>query len=421
MNVVRILNERSLKGICVVASTVVFNEFFNQRALNLTKFFSRKGWGVIHVAWRWSEREEMPSIGEEVWENVFQIPVDMFLKNTNAFAQVQNVEKYFFIEFPHPDFLPSALALRRNNFKLVYEVIDEWEEFQKVGQADWFNKSIENAFVINANFVTAVSPSLIEKFSDLRRTICLSPNGYTSDLLGVGHRNIAQNEELHLGYFGYLTEAWFDWDFLFNVLDLAGQKNFDLYVHLIGNGEPDLREKLAKYSDRVTFHGRIHPSDLYMYVKNWDAAMIWFKSGKLSAAVDPLKIYEYLYFGLPTIVKGIDRLRDFPSTYVVMDENQALDVLVALQKERLEHSEPSKESRQATEQMLAQSTWERRFFAGVERAILNRAMSFRKYHQNVRISVGYLHDTGALKSFQTYIHAHQLENYLSSACEKHGD
>lgn len=52
-------------------------------------------------------------------------------------------------------------------------------------------------------------------------------------------------------------------------------------------------------------------------------------------------------------------------------------------------------------------------FAGVERAILNRALSFRKYHEDVRISVGYLHDTGALKSYQAYISAHQLEDYIS--------
>lgn len=365
-NVVRILNQRSIKGFCIVTSSVVFDELFNQRALNLTKFLSQKGWGVVHVAWRWSEEEELPCIGEEVDENVFQVPVDMFLKNTDVLAQVQHFEKYFFIEFPHPDFLPSALELRRNNFTLVYEIIDEWEEFQKVGQADWFNKSIENALVINANFVSAVSPSLIEKFSDLRRTIHLSPNGYNPDLLGVQNRNIARNKhmegaQLHLGYFGYLTEAWFDWDFLFDVLDLADKKGLDLYLHLIGNGAPDLRDKLSKYSGRVTLYGRVYPSELYKYVQSWDAALIWFKSGKLSSAVDPLKIYDYLYFGLPTIIKGIDHLGNLPFTHVVMNENQVLDVLVSLQNERLKHLEPSKDLMLSIEQTLAQSTWERRF------------------------------------------------------------
>jgi len=53
-------------------------------------------------------------------------------------------------------------------------------------------------------------------------------------------------------------------------------------------------------------------------------------------------------------------------------------------------------------------------FGGVERAVLNRAKAFRKYPQNVNISVGYLHDYGALQSFQSYIHANKLDDSLSA-------
>ena len=53
-------------------------------------------------------------------------------------------------------------------------------------------------------------------------------------------------------------------------------------------------------------------------------------------------------------------------------------------------------------------------FGGVERVLLNRAKTFRKYHQNVKISVGYLHDYGALASFQAYIHINKLDEYLSA-------
>ena len=53
-------------------------------------------------------------------------------------------------------------------------------------------------------------------------------------------------------------------------------------------------------------------------------------------------------------------------------------------------------------------------FGGVERAILNRARTFKKYQQSVYISVGYLHDYGALHSFQTYIHTNGLDEHLSA-------
>ncbi len=53
-------------------------------------------------------------------------------------------------------------------------------------------------------------------------------------------------------------------------------------------------------------------------------------------------------------------------------------------------------------------------FGGVERVVLNRARAFEKYAQDVRISVGYLQDLGALKSFQAYIQANKLDDRLSA-------
>lgn len=53
-------------------------------------------------------------------------------------------------------------------------------------------------------------------------------------------------------------------------------------------------------------------------------------------------------------------------------------------------------------------------FGGVERAVLNRAKTFKKYGEAVHLSIGYLHDYGALASFQTYIRSHQLDDRLSA-------
>ena len=53
-------------------------------------------------------------------------------------------------------------------------------------------------------------------------------------------------------------------------------------------------------------------------------------------------------------------------------------------------------------------------FGGVERAVLNRSKTFRRYGQDVHISIGYLEDYGALQSFQEYIRANRLDNLLSA-------
>lgn len=51
-------------------------------------------------------------------------------------------------------------------------------------------------------------------------------------------------------------------------------------------------------------------------------------------------------------------------------------------------------------------------FGGVERVILNRAEVFKEYGFDIRISVGYLYDSGALLAFRRYVHNHHLDEIL---------
>jgi glycosyltransferase involved in cell wall biosynthesis len=54
-------------------------------------------------------------------------------------------------------------------------------------------------------------------------------------------------------------------------------------------------------------------------------------------------------------------------------------------------------------------------FGGVERVLLNRAMTFKKHGQQVRLAAGFQQDyRGALASFQEYIRRHELDRWLSA-------
>lgn len=355
------LNARGLKGVFVVTSAFEFDEFYNQRVISLSKHLAKEGWGVLYVAWRWSPTEEMKNICTEVLSNVFQIPVDVFDEHSSLLGALQYPEKYFVVEFPHPQFLQSGLQLRQLGFSLVYEIIDEWEEFHKVGQASWFDKSVEQALILNANVLTAVSEPLRKKFADIRNDILLIPNGYDPLLIGQDHKYIAKEKfshtHLNIGYFGHLTKAWFDWDFVFSVLDLANNRGVKLHLHLIGYGGPDMSKRLKQYSEDITYHGPVKPADLYQYAKNWDVAMIPFKSGRLSESVDPIKVYEYLYFGLPVIVKGISHLEKLsPWVCLANDAPSFLEALDNLREEFLTGSTPKD-----SDELLNSSIWETRF------------------------------------------------------------
>ncbi|MEJ5224543.1 MAG: polysaccharide pyruvyl transferase family protein, partial [Anaerolineales bacterium] len=355
------LNARGLKGVFVVTSAFEFDDFYNQRVINLSKHLAKQGWGVVYVAWRWSPTEAMNNICTEVYSNVFQIPIDVFDEHLSLLAALQYAEKHFVVEFPHPQFLQSGLQLKQLGFSLTYEIIDEWEEFQKVGQAPWFDKAVEQSLVLNANVLTAVSEPLRRKFGNIRHDILLIPNGYDPLLIGQDHQFIAQEKfshsHLNIGYFGHLTKAWFDWDFVFSVLDLANKRGVKLHLHLIGYGGPDMSKRLKQYSENITFHGPVKPADLYKYAQKWDVAMIPFKSGRLSESVDPIKIYEYLYFGLPVIVKGISHLENLtPWVCLANDAPSFLAALDKLKQEVLTHAIPDD-----MDKLMKNSTWEARF------------------------------------------------------------
>ncbi len=327
-NVIDKLNSRKIRGIVFITSAFEYDRHCNQRVIHLTDFLSQKGFGILFIAWRWSKSDSMQNIGKEVEKNVFQIPVDYFLENVELFGKLNLSNKKFIIEFPNPGFLKSALQLKAQGFQFVYDIIDEWQEFHKVGQAIWYKKEYEEAIVLNADYVFAVSQPLADKFSDIRTDIPIVPNGFDPKLIGSNHQNIAlkkpRTDEIHIGYYGHLTESWFDWNFLYDVMDLGLQKGMKVKYHLIGHGEPDQKNRVSEYKNNLLLYGKLKPKDLHNYVKDWDLAMIPFIPGKLAEAVDPLKIYEYLFFGLPVIVTGINHLESFQNVEVVKTPEEFL-------------------------------------------------------------------------------------------------
>jgi glycosyltransferase involved in cell wall biosynthesis len=53
-------------------------------------------------------------------------------------------------------------------------------------------------------------------------------------------------------------------------------------------------------------------------------------------------------------------------------------------------------------------------FGGVERVLLNRAKAFKENNLDVKITAGYLYDSGALDSFKTYVTDHGLDDFISA-------
>ncbi|EIV6705791.1 glycosyltransferase family 4 protein [Klebsiella aerogenes] len=333
-----------------------FDELVNQRPINAAKYFAEKGYQVIFIAWQWTPQETLSKGCSQVWNNVYQVPQYEFVKNTRQ-CQLHDKTASFIITMPAKIFLSPLYEFRSQGCNIVYGIMDEWECFNEVGQAPWYQKEIEETFILQSDYVCSVAPSLRDKFAYLRSDIDVIGNGYSEKVLG-DTRNIAKDDGNKVGYFGHLTDSWFDWDIVFKLAEEFPQYHFEI----IGYGEPEWVVEKAKSIANITLVGKVMPQDLHQYVKEWSIGLIPFKNGKLAQAVDPIKIYEYLYFGLPTLVTGIEHIKRYPMTYF-SDGSDIVDLFEKTIKSERHSAE--------LEVFLHETTWAARF-EEIELNILNK-------------------------------------------------
>jgi glycosyltransferase involved in cell wall biosynthesis len=329
---------RRAQSIAIVPCAVPFTSTANQRPIGCAKYLADHGSTVLYVAWQWSPGEELPPDGQELYPRIFHLSLSTFQANLDAIASASGPQSsalspqppIYLCSLPSAALVEAVRPLRAGGYHIHYDIMDDWEEFQRVGEAPWYSASVEREMVVLADTVTAVSDRLAQKFAHLRSDIVVVRNGYDPTVLGcrqfVAARSPLERPKV-VGYFGHLSDAWFDWE---TVLQ-AARKLPDVEFELIGYGLSDRsRARLGDFRN-IRFVGLVSQNDLHRYARKWWAGMIPFRPSTLSAAVDPLKIYEYLHFGLPTVVTGVSGIAAYPLVHFATDPSSFLSALDQVQ------------------------------------------------------------------------------------------
>lgn len=280
------------------------------RPIRQTQALLRLGVKVLFSYHRSRFDEPLPGY---VQEGLVQSPADITLQLLSdvAASDLGNCKKLYIVSYPYPGIEQSVDLFRRHGWRVVYDCRDDWEEFAKVGMARWFDAEVERRLVASCDATLCVSGPLVEKMRRLApgRQVMLVPNAVEVDFLPVGYHREPHRAPPVVGYFGHLSSAWFDWESFLEIARRSPQYRFEVIGHSAPQG--------LELTDNVALLGPKPWQQLHHYASRWSAAIIPFRMGPLADGVDPIKIYEYLSFGLPVVSFRMPQIEQYPYTTTV--------------------------------------------------------------------------------------------------------
>ncbi len=119
-----------------------------------------------------------------------------------------------------------------------------------------------------------------------------------------------------VGFFGLISH-WIDVELIKN----SALANPEFSFLIIGPADVDISELVNLQN--VIYTGKIPYDDLPNYAKVIDVGLLPFKINKLTVAVNPLKLLEYMSFGIPVVSTALPEARKFGDLlYFSENENE---------------------------------------------------------------------------------------------------
>ncbi len=224
----------------------------------------------------------------------------------------------------------SCLVGKLDESLTCYEIPDDKLEFDAI--PSWLE--INHTFLIRkVNLITVSGTILYKRISKQRDTdVFLVGNGADISHFKRATLDIEIPVDIKsikppiLGFIGAIGE-WFDFTLVESIL----QKYPEVAVVLIGwvfNRQRSTLKRLTRKYANLFFLGRRSYDHLPNYVKAFTACIIPFKVYKLTEAVNPTKLYEYLAAGKPVVSTTLPELESYDHViYLANDYSEFLEFI----------------------------------------------------------------------------------------------
>jgi len=251
-----------------------------------------------------------------------------------------------------PFWTPLALSLREHfGWPVVYDCMDRWygvhpQSHSVLGQ--------EALLLRTADLIVATAQLLAENAQIYNTNVHLIPNGADVEHFSQafsGDDGPESGTSPIIGYVGNLA-PWFDVELVHTIACRRPEWRFVL----IGSGIADVRCLARLPNVRLT--GEVAYSDLPRYLREFQVCIIPFKLLPVTAATDPVKLYEYWAAGKPVVATNLPELRSYQNAiYLARDDSEFEQCI-----ERA-LSEDTIAQRRRRQELAQTHSWENRFRA----------------------------------------------------------
>lgn len=263
-------------------------------------------------------------------------------RNGNLLRYLDNKLQLFFINkyINKSDYIwimhPEQYDILKNKLfhkKVIYDCMDDYSKFPNISEG-----KIER--IVNLEKKLVERSDKVFYSSESLRDVHFKRYGYIDNSYVVNNafnekKGIDKNKKISkymdniegkkIVYIGAISE-WFDLEVIKEII----YSNSEINVILFGPSEIEIPN-----IDRLYHYGKIEHNDIYMVMECADILIMPFKINDLIIAVDPIKIYEYIYSRKPIIVPNypeMDKFKDFLNVY--NNRNEAVELANHLYKEK---------------------------------------------------------------------------------------
>jgi hypothetical protein len=272
-----------------------------------------------------SRKENIKPVNNDYYSNVMKVKKIRMLPYARKFRAVKFLNRIWFsltlkinydlVIITHPSQLMYLRPPVERKYSVIYECMDNYSAWIK-NSKELIKFSNQEEELIN------VADSVVVSSNELKLKIKKLYNPESIEIIynASDHENLAcmnSGEVLlkhpNLMYIGTMSN-WLDT----YTLDKFAKENQDYTIYLIGPRDPNFNYRKSSDLSNIIFIGTIEFKDVPAYIKSGDIMLLPFIINDITKYVDPVKVYEYLFFNkciISSYWRELDKFKPYIEFY----------------------------------------------------------------------------------------------------------